>query len=182
MPCRARGAQKLLSAMLVALCLLSLQNTGTGTELRGFEGPEPFKEVSLEPPELEATVNISVPKPSTPLSATMNISTMPGPKCLGPVVDVGDDGTAEWRFDGTGYGPLGLQNSFSDGLTSHSFTVSTSTTSPKAVKLPKGATINSASMSFDAAPTDPTPASTSAENLDIGPSQQKTFHISDIPQ
>jgi hypothetical protein len=104
------------------------------------------------------TVNLSVPQPFKTLSAQMNISgspLVPGgslyPRNVS--VDVGSDGTVEWAFNGTGYGPLGHQDRFSDGSTIKELTVANSANKDFDLLIPKDATITSASMTLAGLPT-----------------------------
>ncbi|MGQ9582708.1 MAG: hypothetical protein ACUVV6_04245, partial [Thermoplasmatota archaeon] len=171
---------RVIMALLVPLSLCA--PCSTGTELTTLDTGESYKDVYLEPPDNDAIVNLSLPGPCVPLSAAMNLSTIPGFKSLSPVLDVGNDGTADWRFNGTGYGSLGLQTSFSDGSAELSLPVSTQSTASKSVKLPKSVSINSASLSFLATPAEPAPAQTEERGLELAPAMQRTFNISGIPQ
>jgi len=64
------------------------------------------------------------------------------------VIDVNDDGDVEWAFDGEGYGSLGHQTVFTTDETTEVYLFNTpGSKADGSFSIPKGATVNSATMS-----------------------------------
>ncbi|MGQ9581986.1 MAG: PKD domain-containing protein [Thermoplasmatota archaeon] len=106
--------------------------------------------VAFPAPGSSQALNISLQTGLRVLSARLNLSGLPytngGTDCpLSPSLDLGADGSVEWRFEGTGYGPLGHQSRFSSGgsLFRVAFPSGGGTNSSMAVRLPAGASLNS---------------------------------------
>ena len=111
------------------------------------------KTVSFPQPGSDRSLALNIPNGARIVSAGMNISGLPltdgGEDCPENVtVDVGNDGTPEWAFQGKAYGQMGRQTLFSNGAPSIyvGFPWNGGTNSNPAVRLPKNATVTSARM------------------------------------
>jgi hypothetical protein len=97
------------------------------------------------------SASIEIPKKATITNAYFDVSALYSPKGeypTKPAIDVGDDGDSEWAFSGVGYGDLGRQNVFGDDKPVQPIMFEGSETYKNdiLIRLPKNATISSASM------------------------------------
>lgn len=88
--------------------------------VRGFGNGDSEAILAFSSPGANNALTLSFQTGLRVLSASINITGMPytpgGTDCPeSPSVDLGNDGSVEWRFNGTGYGRLGQQYLFSDG-------------------------------------------------------------------
>ena len=137
------------------------------TDITTFSGGESSLDITLSLPELKQVAELEVPNPCIPLRASLNVSADPAHAPLGPTVDVGDDGTVEWAFNGTGYGAFGNQNVLSDGRTGFSTSFDGDFEYHPGLSLPKGASIRSATLELAGTPGDPASASKSGGPIDL---------------
>jgi hypothetical protein len=139
-------------------------------ETTTFTGGEPSVDVVIESPGLKGVATIDVPNPCTPLLSLLNVSADPDRAPLSPRLDVGDDGTSEWAFDGTGYGPFGRQTMLRDTRTGFNYSVDGDFLYNAGLLLPKTASIRSAALNITGTPGDPvlSPASGGALDLKAG--------------
>jgi|GEM_PF-4356069 len=131
------------------------------------------------------TINLSIPQPFKGLSAQMNISGAPSvPKGTSfpsnVTVDVGADGTVDWAFNGTGYGPLGRQERFSDGSAMTELTVTDATDGDFELLVPKGAKVTSAGMTVRGVPTPTEHISSFLPNESLNASANRTYTVKGI--
>jgi uncharacterized membrane protein len=69
---------------------------------------------------------------------------------LAPRLDIGGDGDTDWAFEGTGYGAMGHQTTFSNGSVRFGVaTVRPASNTSASIKLPKDATALSAAIDID---------------------------------
>jgi len=131
--------------------------------------------------------NISVPYFSASKSAVMNITGMPyisgGNEYPTNVkLDVGNDGTSDWEFNGTGYGPLGHQDRIDNKSTSVSIALNNGVSKVVSVDLPKGGVITSAAMTFKGYPTTPSKKNVSKTYLQVNGTKAYSSNVTGLPQ
>jgi sugar lactone lactonase YvrE len=149
------------------------QANGTGTT-DGHAGVEPGQASDLvldlgSQDATETTGYLSLPDNATVVGASVTV--IPGPGTVstagkdhgepvhpdGPRVDVGADGTADWAFDGVGYGEAGHQTKFGNGAggvafgtsKDHSWTITDNDdthANASIIRLPKNARVSSARL------------------------------------
>jgi hypothetical protein len=119
-----------------------------------FSDGKAERTVSFGASGTDKSVSIALPNGARVLSATMNITSLPGADAGSDYVenltlDVGNDGALEYAFKGTGYGRMGYQRLFSTGasILNVSLPVNGGTNATPSVRLPKNATVTSATLS-----------------------------------
>jgi len=121
-----------------------------------FQGGQKETVLTLDAPSFEASVNITLPARYIVLNATVNVTGMASetdPTAFTKNVSLELGNTVLWAFNGTGYGPLGRQDLFSDGTDQIRFEfASGGGTAETALRLPKGAVVESAVLDVSAAP------------------------------
>ncbi len=134
---------------VMALIMLAPLSALTGGA-PSFGGGEDEAVAVLEAPGFEATVDIVVPADYYVSNATMRVTGMAaeGNASAYPEnVTVRLNETTIWRFQGTGYGPLGKQNRFSTGQINSRFSIESNGGSINAyIRLPKDAMVKSANV------------------------------------
>ena len=140
----------------ISICITFLvccQSLALGSELTHFENGSKEAIAGLDVPSLTDTVNITVPAECRVLRAVMNVSSVPS-DILGAYpegVSISLNGTDLWKFDGKGYGALGMQDSFLYGAKqwmTHfaAMPVIGTITNEKIVRLPKNAKVQNATL------------------------------------
>lgn len=113
----------LTAPLIVGILLLSILPIGfvsaneTPTTIDMFEGGFAAVEISLDGTSADNSTSILVPRNVTFISSSFEIeieSQNPSPGSV--FIDVSGDGTNEWEFNETGFGNLGHQNVFYNGL------------------------------------------------------------------
>jgi hypothetical protein len=178
------GVQKMKRLAQVAIALLlivpaALSPAGA-KEVRQFAGAA-SQELVLDPVNFTNQTSFDVEKPGTPLTATMNVKTVAGAPVTAPKVDVGGDGTPDWRFEGTAFGDFGRQNLFANGRPDVAQQIAGPSVLSTAVKLPKTATISDVSMDVVGTPNSGS-VSMSQNDQTIAASGQGLYSIAGIPQ
>ncbi|MEM2976303.1 MAG: CARDB domain-containing protein [Thermoplasmata archaeon] len=154
----ARRSLWIVSALLLP-ALLNVTPPAGGTNITipvtAFGGGQSEATLAFPAAGSSQALNLSLQTGLRVLSARLNVSGLPftdgGTDCpLSPYIDLGADGSAEWRFEGTGYGSLGHQSLFSNG--SAVFRIpfpSAGSNSSMAVRLPAGASLRSFRMDVE---------------------------------
>jgi len=137
------------------------------TEITTFPGGESSLDITLSLPELKQLAELEVPNPCIPLGAALNVSADPAHAPLRPALDVGDDGTVEWAFNGTGYGGFGEQTMLAKGGQGFDMIVDGDFGYDPGLLLPSWASIRSASLELTGTPGDPALAARSGGPLDL---------------
>jgi hypothetical protein len=109
----------------------------------------------LVAPSFLDTINLSVPSDRYLLHATMTVSSMAGagsPPEYPEYVSVVVNDSTVWAFQGTGYGPLGKQNLFSNGNQSAQVSAATGGTSYPPIRLPQNAVVQKATIELTSTP------------------------------
>ncbi len=123
-----------------------------------FEDLEYSQDLLFDRPGFNNQSAVVLPNHAFVQKATVNMSfgTFPGSRSApwDPALDVGDDGTIEWRFDSSKGGPLGLQDRFADGSTSQTmrFEGLEGGDSSFTVRLPWGAEVTEAYVDVEGLP------------------------------
>lgn len=105
-----------LIAIVATMVLLPAFSLAAGTT--GFPGGQKETVLTLTAPSFEASVNLTVPVRFRVVNATLNVTGLEAsgdPSAYPEAVSLLLNGSVIWAFNGTGYGPLGRQNLFSDG-------------------------------------------------------------------
>jgi hypothetical protein len=118
-----------------------------------FSDGRPEKTISFSHPGTDKNSAITIPHGAEIVSASMNVSSLPFtdggddyPENV--TVDLGNDGSPEWAFQGKGYGQMGHQTLFSNEETSINISLprNGTTNASATIRLPKNANITSAKM------------------------------------
>ena len=130
--------------------------------------------------------NIKVPHFSASKASTMNITGLPyvsggGEYPTNVVVDVGDDGTSDWEFNGTGYGSFGHQDRISNGSTNVVIPLNNGVSKAVDVSLPKSAVVSSSSLTFKGSSSSPVRKNVSKTYLQINGTKTYISNITGIP-
>jgi len=72
---------------------------------------------------------------------------------VSPFLDISGDGTLEWKYQGVGYGPWGMQTLFNDGTQVKNLSLDQGEVKEVRFKLPKDAAVREASIIFGGEPT-----------------------------
>jgi DNA-binding MarR family transcriptional regulator len=140
----------------IALLMLILPALPLGAVANDFQGGQKEAVLALVAPSFEAGINLTIPAEDHILNSSMNVTGMPatGNSSAYPedvVISLNDN--IIWAFNGTGYGPLGRQDLFSDGSKTAQLRFgSGGGTREVRMRLPKGATVQSAVMDVKAFP------------------------------
>jgi hypothetical protein len=120
-----------------------------------FSDGKAEKIVSFAAPGTDKSASIALPNGARVLSATMNITSLPGADAVSDypenlTMDVGNDGTLEYAFQGKGYGRMGSQTLFSNGAPylNVSLPQNGGTNATPSVRLPRNATVTSAVLTI----------------------------------
>jgi hypothetical protein len=177
------GVQKMKRLAQVAIALLLIVPAALAPagakEVKSLAG-DLFQELVLDPVNFTNQTSFDVEKPGTPLTATMSVKTVAGAPVTNPKVDVGGDGTPEWRFEGTAFGDFGRQNLFANGRPDVAQQIAGPSVLSTAVKLPKTATISDVSMDVVGTPNSGS-VSMSQNDQTIAASGQGLYSIAGIP-
>jgi hypothetical protein len=146
-----RALALLVTILLVVTPVLSHMPGAGGRVTRNFDGGN--REVDLDfPTGTESyTVSVTIPRAARLSSAEFGVSGKPLGSILqyprSPAVDIGNNGTVDWRFGGAGYGSLGRQQGLVDNSTSGTVQFNVSGSDQRlTVRLPADAQIGSATM------------------------------------
>jgi hypothetical protein len=133
--------------LLVSVQLAILAPTAMAGSTSTFSDGEADKTFEMGAGGKNATATVTVPADATLTMAKVTVSTVEGEPMLDPELDVGDDGSLEWAFRGTGYGEFGHQTEFKDGTGGINVSMrKDSTASGFDLLVPKDADISSASL------------------------------------
>jgi hypothetical protein len=101
--------------ILIIFCTFSFQLSVFATRVDTFPDGTPSAQATLSIPIYQTTVNITVPADYRVLSAKLCVtaSSSFGEYALSPEISL--NSTLLWAFNGTGYGPFGMQDRFSSG-------------------------------------------------------------------
>ncbi len=144
------------NAIAVATLLVVVPALSMGAGGLDFEGG--LKEVvaSLSAPSFQATVNLTVPAGFRAAKATMNVTGMASEgnaSAYSEDAELTLDGTTIWAFQQTGFGQLGRQDRFSNDEKETQLQFGNGGgISKTAIRLPKGAVVQSAQMELKALP------------------------------
>ena len=144
-----------ISLAVAVAQLMMLAPLSEGGSITAFSGGLATAEALLtEAAGGNATVaGLVVPLDSFLLATCMTVSVLPGARYpLSPSLDVGADGSPEWRFDGTGYGAFGDQTLLSDGASGWQADLPGPMNATDWVRLPKGATVRDARFGLEGSP------------------------------
>lgn len=161
-----------LAVFMVAMCLMPLLFLGNGQtsaenitiEVKNFSNGGSKLTMDFSSPGLDNTNSLSLQTGLFVNNATLRVHSMDPavgdrdyPSNIS--VDLGGDGQNEWQWKGQGYGPLGMQNSFTNGLkaANASFGASGGNDSSMMIRLPKTANVRSAVVNVSAGLTIGTP-------------------------
>lgn len=108
-----RATSLLVVFILVITPLAAIMPSALAGNVDSFSDGDTSKDFALDGSP-DTSSSITVPGQATILNAKATISSVAGEPVMDPQLDVGDDGTVEWAFTGTGYGPLGHQTVFAD--------------------------------------------------------------------
>jgi len=143
---------RIVSVLVIALLLLPASFFSVGVP--SFEDDKDEVIVSLAAPDYETTVNLVVPADYYVTNATLQVTGMAaeGNASAYPEnVNLTLNNKVAWAFNNAGYGPLGLQNIFSNGKTQTALTFNQSGGPREAfIRLPKSAVVQSAKMGLSA--------------------------------
>ena len=141
-----RGAA--FALVLAAVQLAAVLPPAGGLELTAFSGGSDRADAVLAGGGNVTFANLSVPVPGAVLEGSLGVSTLSGAP-LSPSIDIGADGSAEWKYDGTSYGPFGAQDRFADGTASQEFSFAIPGKGEVQSRMPKGANVSSAGIDIE---------------------------------
>jgi sugar lactone lactonase YvrE len=147
----ARGRWKaVVSLLLAAVQLAAALPAGQALDITAFSGGQAHADGILPAGGYATVANLSVPLSSVVLGGALAVSTLAGAGApRNPAIDVGADGTAEWRFEGTGYGAFGEQSLFSNGAASADYPFTAPGNVTARLFLPGNATVQSAGFDIE---------------------------------
>ena len=152
-PRRNALATIILSFIVISQSMLIFVPVATaGGLMQTFSGG--LGEVNLN---LQGGVTLSataeLPRNATFASTSFEITSDHGDASVGQVwLDIEEDGTWEWAWNGTGYGDLSNQNQFSNGMANSTFPLSSNSSSGLGFILPSSATLASTSLNVSFLP------------------------------
>jgi hypothetical protein len=103
-------------ALMVTL-LMCCESVAFASTVNVFDGGPKEAIVDLEMPNLDDTVNLSIPAECHIQKATVDVAGMSDGGEYPEGVSVMLNDTKLWEFNGSGYGALGFQKNFIDGMT-----------------------------------------------------------------
>ncbi len=128
----------------------------SGLVVDEFEDQLSERDLAFPGPGYNDQTAVVLPNHAFVDSATINMSfgTFPGTRSApwDPSLDVGDDGSIDWAFDSDKGGPLGFQDSFSDGSRQKDLRFINGGTREFFIKLPRDATITEAYIDVEGFP------------------------------
>ena len=140
--------------VIILLLLCSLLPPATGSV--HFEGGGDDTVANLTAPGFESTVNLVIPADHYVAAARLNVTGLASETNASACpenVTVSLGGQTLWRFQGSGYGPLGMQDIFSTGKEEGKFSFGPGGGNRTShVRLPKGAVVRSASFDIAGRP------------------------------
>jgi hypothetical protein len=157
--------KKILTILIILLFLfnfitiLDLTKIGEGKSINDLGNPNDLeaRTITLEGSGedlFEGTTYFEVPLGQGSVSdARLNVSVeqFNDNYPLNPRIDVGLDNDVDWQFSGLGYGSMGYQEYFNNGLIRHTATINNpggGVDQSALIKLPKGAEVSSAKLSL----------------------------------
>jgi len=136
------------SMLLLSLILVEFPVNASGETLQTFSDGSAEKIIIKFP---DNSTTIMMPNNSFAVCARMNVTSAQGDTPdsypYSPYVDIGNDSVYEYRYNGTGYGKMGLQTMFSDGNTTQTFNIRKGEEVSTSVLLPYNSTISE--VTFD---------------------------------
>jgi hypothetical protein len=140
-------------ATVMAIAILAFPGLAGAATINDFGDGKTGAIAILETPGFSSIVNLSIPAECFVISATANITGMaaPGNSSAFPTgVELTLNGSVLWAFNGTGYGPLGRQDRFSNGSSEVVARFGPAGGSAKTTfKLPMNANVTAASIELD---------------------------------
>ena len=102
--------------LLSTIPIVNVSANQSGGVLSNFAGGLPTADINLSGNVTNSSFGIDVPRNTTFASAQFSVEVESSDSSPGQVwIDHGQDGFNEWAFQGTGYGDIGHQNTFSTG-------------------------------------------------------------------
>ena len=102
--------------LLSTIPIVNVSANQSGGVLSNFAGGLPTVDINLSGNITNSSFGIDIPRNTTFVSAQFSVEVESSDSSPGQVwIDHGDDGFNEWAFQGTGYGDIGHQNTFSTG-------------------------------------------------------------------
>lgn len=146
--------RRLLIASLIITATVLASQEALALRITTFEDGSGTEVLDIREPLLLASANFTIPASSVVLKASVNVTSAPLPEASSFPEDVALylNDSLLWRFNGTGYGPLGRQDRFIDGNRSLKVRLNASGGSQSAlIRLPKRADVigAQATLGFD---------------------------------
>lgn len=124
-----------------------------GSTQEKFSDSSTEKSVSLISSWPNKEIKFELPNRATVTEARLNVTGMKDNSNIFPAgvrIDVGDDGTNEWEFDGNGFSGLGKQDRFGDDSTTKDYEfLNGGFNNRETILLPKNATVTSTNMTME---------------------------------
>lgn len=148
-----------ISISIVTILLLSIMPVSpvlanqSGGVLSTFSGGLPTADINLNGNVTNTSFGIDIPRNSTFVSAQFSVEIQSTDISPGQVwIDHGQDGQYEWAFDGTGYGDIGHQNVFINGLSTDTVPVHNNMTQSSEFYMPFNASVAESAVEVSFSP------------------------------
>ena len=157
-PAVAMAAVMLLASLAAAPehALAAPPGPGGYSVLGAFDNLQDSNDLLFDRPGFNNITAVSLPNHAFVQRAMVNMSfgAYPGTRSApwDPMLDVGDDGTIEWKYDSSWGGALGLQDRFSDGSTRQSLRFEEGGSTSFTVRLPTDAEVTEAYVDVEGLP------------------------------
>jgi hypothetical protein len=157
-PAIAMATVMLLASLAAAPGDANASPPGPGgySVLGAFDNLQDSNDLLFDRPGYNNLTAVSLPNHAFVQRALVNMSfgTYPGTRSApwDPMLDAGDDGSIEWKFDSSWGGALGLQDRFSDGSTQHTMRFDDAGSTAFTLRLPQGAEVTEAYVDIEGLP------------------------------
>tara|TARA_B100000925_G_scaffold96162_1_gene70113 strand:+ start:4521 stop:8732 length:4212 start_codon:yes stop_codon:yes gene_type:complete len=153
------GMKRIPSYLIVFFLLTScppiafVSASGEPSSFNTFSGGLASVDVSLQGNVTNDSAELDIPRNVTFVTSGFQLNVESQDESPGQIwIDVGEDGTYEWEFTGTGYGDIGSQNQFYDGSEFYILPSPSGNSTTPGVLIPSSATLQSSSMEASFSP------------------------------
>ena len=155
------GNLKRISPIIIVMLMLTscapiglVMVSGASSNIESFSGGYATIDVDLQGGLTNNSTSFDVSRNVTILSSGFEVSVTSSAQSPGKVwIDIGEDGTFEWEYTGTGYGDIGHQNEFYDGSNWSVSQVSAGNSSSPGILVPSLASFQSSNLEVEFSPS-----------------------------